>query len=278
MRVVVIGGTGFVGSAIVDEMRKRGHDVVALSRRAGVDVNDPATLRGKLDRAGAVAHLVAIRRGSAADFDRTVAGARNVVAESKRAGVRRFLLMSANGADAASTPYFRAKLAMERAVKDAGFDWTIFRPSYVAAADEGGFDHEFARIVDRAPILPSFAGGKFEIQPIARSDVADAFANALDRPAAIGKTYVLVGRERFTWNEYLRKLARLRGRKRPIVHAPRFAVILLATVLGRLFPASADELRMLMEGSVGDPEPAARDLGLRLATWDEATKGLERRS
>lgn len=277
MKVVVLGGTGFVGTAIVDAMRARGHDVAALSRRTGVDVDDPATLKGKLDNLDAVAHLVAIRRGSAADFERTAQGARNVVAEARRAGVRRFLLMSANGADSASTPYFRAKLAMEKAVKESGLDWTIFRPSYVAAGEEGGFDHEFAQIVDRMPILPGFDGGKFEIQPIARGDVADAFANALDRPAAIGKTYVLVGPERFTWNEYLRKLAALRGRKRPVVYAPGFAVKGMAAVLGRLFPASPDELRMLMEGSIGDPAPAARDLGLKLARWDEATKGLARR-
>lgn len=272
MRVAVIGGTGYVGPAVVQAMRDEGHQVEPLSRRTGLDINDPPTI--KLQGYDAVAHLVSIRRGAEGDFEKTAQGARNVIAAAKTSGIQRVLLMSANGCDSASTPYFRAKLAMEKAFKESGLKWTIFRPSYVAGSEAGGFDEEFARIVDKAPVLPSFNGGKFEIQPIAKRDVARALARALSTPASENKTYVLVGPERFSWNEYLRRLAQLRGKKRRLAYAPGWAVIAMAATLGKLFPASPDELRMLMEGSVGDPAPAVRDLGLDLETWEEAVAGL----
>jgi NADH dehydrogenase len=293
MRVLLTGGTGYVGTAVLQALLGAGHDVIVLEHahpspidhprllRAHGDVADPASLRkaiGGSSTAGAVdavVHLVAIRRGKRADFERTAQGARNVVSAAKEAGARRFLLMSANGVDDdVRTPYFDAKRAMERAIKESGLAWTIFRPSFVSSGEPGGFDEEFARVVDKAPVLPSFGGGKFEIQPIAREDVALAFARALERDVSIGKTYVLVGRERFTWNEYLRKLARVRRRKRALAYVPTWFILLLARVLGRVFPASPDELRMLMAGSVGDPEPAARELGLPLVPWEEAVAGL----
>jgi NADH dehydrogenase len=184
--------------------------------------------------------------------------------------------MSANGADGGRTPYFQAKREMEAAVRASGLAWTIFRPSYVSSAEKGSFDEEFARIVDKAPLLPSFEGGRFEIQPVSREDVALAFARALDEPRAIGRTLVLVGPERFTWNEYLRRLARIRGRKARLVDVPPWLALAAATLLGPLSPASPDELRMLMEGSVGDPAPARELLALPMVPWEDAVAGLRR--
>lgn len=284
MNVAVTGGTGYVGTAIVEALVKAGHSVRVLVHRSPASAGTPVEASlfdaASLDRAfagcEAVIHLVAIRRGKSADFERMhVEATRNVLAAAKRAGVRRFLHMSANDADIGTTPYFRTKRAAEALVRESGVAWTIFRPSYVAGP--GGFDLEFARIVDKAPLLPSFAGGHFEIQPIARADVALAFARALERDAAIAKTYALVGPDRFSWRDYLARLARLRGKKRArFAPVPRWAILLVASVLGRAFPASPDELRMLMMGSVGDPEPAARDLGLALRTWESAVEPLRK--
>lgn len=294
MRVAVTGGTGYAGPAVVEELLRAGHDVVVLEhkqrvplgphsrlRRVKGGVGDVRALREAFSGCDAVAHLVAIlredkRRG--VTFEKVhVGGTRNVVEAARAEGVRRFLFMSANGVDSGlDTPYFRTKLAAEKLVKDAGFDWTIFRPSYIAGAEEGGFDRQFVDIIDKAPVLPSFAGGRFEIQPVSRRNVAQAFARSLAKPESIGKTYVLVGPERMTWNEYLRKLARIRGRKRPLAYAPGGLMIAMATLAGPLFPADADTLRMLMLGNTGDASEAVKDLGLELETWEDAVAGLRR--
>lgn len=239
---------------------------------------DTASLREACTGADAVVHLVAIIRGSPEDFERVhVQGTRNVIQAAQEAGVKRFLHMSANGVDSdLHTPYFDTKREMERLVKAAGFDWTIFRPSYIAGSGKGGFDSQFAAIVDSAPILPSFGGGKFEIQPISRRDVGIAFARALTTPASLGKTYTLVGPERMTWNDYLRRLSKLRQRKRALAYVPAGVVIAAARILGPLMPADADQIRMLVLGNIGDPSDSVKDLGLDLETWEHAVAGLKR--
>lgn len=296
MKVAVTGGTGYAGPAVVEEMLRAGHEVVVLEHRRPVPlgphqrltraaggVGEPQALRDAFEGCDAVVHLVAILREDPAKgvtFERVhVAGTRNVVDAAKAAGVRRFLLMSANGVESGlRTPYFETKLEMERMVREAGFDWTIFRPSYIAGDADGGFDAIFADIVDKAPILPSFAGGKFEIQPIAREDVAKAFARALTTQESVGRTYTLVGPERMTWNEYLHKLARVRGRKRIVAYVPGPVIVGVSRVAGKRFPADPDQLRMLMLGNAGDGREAVRDLGLELTSWDDAVAGLRRAS
>ena len=293
MRVAVTGGTGYTGPAIVEEILRGGHEVVVLEHKTPVPVRHPKltrakggvgnvdSLRAAFEGCDALVHLVAILREDkrkGVTFERVhVDGTRNAVEAAKAAGVRRFLLMSANGVESGlDTPYFRTKLEMERLVKEAAFDRTIFRPSYIAGSEEGGFDHQFADIIDKFPVLPSFAGGSFEIQPVAKKNVAQAFARALTTPASVGKTYVLVGPERMTWKEYLRRLAKLRGRKRAIAYAPGWAMVGAASVLGPLFPADADALRMLMLGNVGDATEAVKDFGLELQRWEDAVAGLRR--
>jgi uncharacterized protein YbjT (DUF2867 family) len=294
MKVAVTGGTGYVGPAIVEEILREGHEVVVLEHRRLVpvgahprlsrvkgDITEPASLRAAFAGCDAVVHLVALIREApkqGATFERVhVEGTRHVVDAAKAAGVRRFLLMSANGVDCGlSTPYFDTKREMERIASEAGFELTVFRPSYIAGDRAGGFDAQFADIVDKAPVLPSFAGGRFEIQPVSREDVAKAFARALSTPESVGKTYVLVGPERMTWNEYLHRLARLRGHKRIVAYVPGKLMVGVARVAGERFPADADALRMLMVGNTGDASEAVRDLRLPLTPWEEAVSGLRR--
>ena len=129
--ILVTGGTGFIGPKVVHAIRERGHEVRALVRepaRAGQlkawgaelfrgDVTDPTAVRAAVAGCDTVVHLVAIIQGKPQDFQRVMTDAtRDLVAASKDAGVKRFVLMSALGTNedtARDIPYFRAKLAME---------------------------------------------------------------------------------------------------------------------------------------------------------------------
>jgi NADH dehydrogenase len=221
-------------------------------------------------------HLVAIRRGSERDFERLhVEATRNVLDAARRAGATRFLHMSAHGVRHDGTPYQRTKWQAEGLVRASGLAWTIFRPTFVTGPAEGAAgsaDHEFAALLKRTHALPNFRGGQLRLQPIAKRDVADAFAAALERPAAVGQAYELAGPDVLSWEEYARALGREVGVAPHLAPAPEGLLLAAAGVLGGFswFPASKDELRMLLEDHVADPAPAQRDLGLQLTPFAQA--------
>ena len=183
MRVLVTGGTGFVGPKIVHALRARDVDVRVLARRpesedrltgwgATVvrgDVTDTASLEAAVRGCTHVVHLVAIIRGRPADFHRVMTlGTRNVIAAAKSAAVERFVLMSALGTSeetAATVPYFAAKLAEERDVAGSGLEHTIFRPSFVFGTD-GGVLPTFVKQVKLSPLVTVIGPGAQRSQPI----------------------------------------------------------------------------------------------------------------
>src|SRR5258708_13526090 len=210
MTVLVTGATGFVGPHVVHALRARELPVRALVRdpkRAGRltawgvelaegDVTDPESLREAFAGVDTVVHLVAIIKGSRGAFERImVQGSRNVVTAAREAGVRRFVLASALGLDERSrnaVPYFAAKWEMERAVKEAGLEHVIFRPSFIFGKD-GGVLPTFVRLARFAPVAPIVGPGTQRLQPIWVEDVAEYYAAAIHLPAPANPTFHLGG-------------------------------------------------------------------------------------
>jgi uncharacterized protein YbjT (DUF2867 family) len=287
--VLVTGGTGFLGPHIVHALRARGLPVRALvrdRRRAsrleawGVeladgDVADAAALGAACDGVETVVHLVAIIKGSRADFEHVMAdGTRNIVAAAERSGVHRFVLMSALGVDERSkdaVPYYAAKWEMERAVKGSQLEHVIFRPSFVFGRD-GGVLPTFVRLARFAPVTPIVGDGTRRLQPIWADDLAEYFARSLELPAALGRTFELGGPEAVSWNDFWARLKRVLGSRRPSVHLPVGLLRAQAALTERLpgAPVTRDQLTMLELGDnvVADPS-AAEVFGLPLVPLDE---------
>ncbi len=205
-------------------------------------------------------HLVAIIKGSRADFERVmVQGTRNVVAAAREAGVRRFVLVSALGLDERSrdaVPYFAAKWEMERAVEESGLEHVIFRPSFIFGKD-GGVLPTFVRLARFAPVTPIVGPGTQRLQPIWVEDVAEYFARAIDLPAAANRTFELGGPDAPTWNEFWDRLKRVLGSRRPSIHVPIGLMRAQAALTEKLpgAPVTRDQLTMLALGDnvVTDP-------------------------
>jgi len=289
MKVLVTGGTGFVGGHVVHALRARGVNVRALvrdRRRAGRleawdcelvvgDVSDPTVLRAACVGADAVVHLVSIIKGSRADFERVMEhGTRNLVAAAEVAGVGRFLLMSALGLDERSkdaVPYFTAKWEMERAVRSSSLQYAIFRPSFVFGED-GGVLPTFVRLARYAPVTPIVGDGTTRLQPIWVEDVAQYFAHAVEPPTVLGRTFELGGPEATTWNGFWERLKRTLGSRRPSVHMPLGLMRAQATLTERLpgAPVTRDQLTMLELGDNVVTDPSAVELfQLPLVPLDE---------
>ena len=208
MRILVTGGTGFVGPSIVQALVDAGHTVRVLEHESGRsaelpsqeavqgDVTDPASLLRAVEGQEVVVHLVALLAGPPEEFQQVMEqGTRDLVAAAKDAGVQRFVLMSALGVDEQTkelVPYYHAKWEMEQTVKSSGLEHVIFRPSFIFGPG-GGALQQFARIAKRAPITPIVGPGTQRIQPIWIDDLAAYFAAGVEKPEAANRTFELGG-------------------------------------------------------------------------------------
>ena len=277
-----------MGRAVVDELLMAGHTVRILSRKApeslpeGVRHVPGSVVTGEgldelLSGVDVLVHLVGIIKeaGSntfkAAHYEGTV----NVITAASRAGVTRYLHMSAMGTrENAVSRYHRTKHAAEEAVRASGLDWTVFRPSTIfGPGDE--FINKLAGILKKTPVMPVIGGGKARMQPVAVQDVAAAFRTALESGTHINRTYELGGPEQLNLKLILKKIAQVINKKRLYLNIP-IAIVRPAALLGEMLkiplPVTSDQLIMLGEDNVrtgGDP---VEDLGIEWTKFEEGIK------
>jgi uncharacterized protein YbjT (DUF2867 family) len=289
-KVLVTGGSGFVGGHVVHALRAEERGVRCLVRdpaRAPKlsswgcelvrgDMTDPESVRAAVEGCGTIVHLVAIRQGKEEEFQRVmIDGTRGLLAAAADAGVGRFVLMSALGTGEDTkdlVPYYRAKWEMERATEASGLEHVIFRPSFVFGLD-GGILPTFRKLAKLAPVTPIIGSGEQRIQPIWADDVAACFAASLDKPEAANRTFELGGPDAVSWNEFWRRLKRILGLRRPSLHVPIGLMKVNALVTERLpgnVPLTRDLLKMLEHGdNVVSNDDAIRTFALPLVSLDE---------
>jgi NADH dehydrogenase len=229
----------------------------------------PNDLRQGMQGCDAVIHLVGII-GEIGDqtFERVhLEGTRQVLEAALACGVRRIVHMSALGTrPEAVSRYHQTKWAAEEAVRSSGLDWTVFRPSLIYGPGDG-FVNLFAGMSRWSPVLPVIGRGTSLLQPVSVDCVARAFARALDSKAAVHQTYDLCGFDRLNLPQILQTLLQITRRRRVIVRIPRAlawyptAVLewIFPRVLRRPAPLSRDQILMLEEDNIGNPEAAERD-------------------
>lgn len=297
MKILVTGGTGFVGTHLVNALLRRRHEVAVLERRPGSArnrYNQPVEIasgnvldRASLERAAAgrqaVIHLVGIiNEKGEQTFDRMHREAtENVVAALGRTGVRRLLHMSAMGtAEDAPSQYARTKAAGERAVRASGLDWTVVRPSIVFGPGDG-FVSLLAPIVAWNPgFIPVIGPGTTRFQPVSVYDVARVFANGLEKQETFGRAFEVGGPRILSLNEIYREIAVAIGKPRkPLVHLPLWWGRFLA---GRFEwaarkgwladpPLTRDQLLSLSRDNVADVSETETVFG---GPWQDFARGI----
>lgn len=264
--VLVAGASGFVGRHLVSRLVSRGHRVRALGRSprapgapGGVewyraDLTEPDSLRGAAEGQEVVVHLVGVVGvREAEEFRRVhVEGTRNLLAEARRAGVERFIFVSAAGARPEGSAFFRTKYEAEREVIGSGLAHVIFRPSVIYGPGDR-FTSGLVALLRRLPVFPVPGVGSLCLQPVAVEDATDALAQAVERSDLEGGVYELAGPERLEFTKIVRIVARRLGLRRPIVQLPGFLAgpaLRAAIWLGLPAPVSPDEIGMLREASL----------------------------
>lgn len=268
MKILVTGATGFVGRNVANAIVDAGHEVRVLERKAGSwskvgircqeavqgDMADAGSLRRAVADRDVVVHLVAIRQGRKEEFQRVmIQGTRSLIRESKEAGVRRVVLMSALGVSEESKdliPYYNAKWTQDQDLLASGLEHVIFRPTFIFSG-KGGILPTFRRLARLAPVTPIMGKGTQKIQPIWIDDLADYFAASVDKPEAANRVFELGGPDQVSWNDFWERLKTALGVTRPSVHMPMAFMRLNALLTERLpgnIPLTRDLLTMLEAG------------------------------
>ncbi|MBI5813910.1 MAG: complex I NDUFA9 subunit family protein [Meiothermus silvanus] len=278
MNVLIVGGTGFVGTHLTRCLLQKGHRVQVLSRQGTGLVSGARYIRGNaatgeglapaMKDAEAVIYLVAIirERGDQTFQQAIVEGTRNTLEAARAAGVRRYLHMSALGAARGTgSRYFEAKAEAEERVRDSGLDWTIFRPSLIFGEGDDFFGGVLRGLVQGGsqnglwypplPVIPLIGDGHFPFRPVWVGDVSEAFAQALEKPQTIGQTYELVGPQEYTFRELVLRVRDALGSHKPLLPIPIFLMDLALPLLSRIpgFPLTLDQYRMLKVGNTAEP-------------------------
>ena len=281
MRVALFGGTGFVGSYIIDQLVESGHlprilvrsnshnKIISPDRCEIVEGNIANTddIMNALEKADAVIYTIGIIR----EFPRQgityeklhFEGAVKCMDAAAEKGIKRFILMSANGVCPDGTGYQKTKWMSEQYLKNTSLNWTIFRPSLIFGDPRGHDRPEFCTQLKKdlinlpipAPLfhegLIPFNAGSFSMSPIHIKDVANIFVSSIEKENHYGKTIELGGEKEITWKEIIQIIGNAYGKKKWAVPAPLIAVKTVAAMLDRFswFPVTRDQLTMLVEGN-----------------------------
>ena len=288
-RVVVLGGTGFVGRSLCRRLAGRGdwnvqvltRDLASGTSVAGLpgvqvmvaDVFDTVSLRKHLQAADAVVNLVAILHGSARRFHHVHVELPELIGrEVRRLGVRRLVHVSALGVhEPGASMYLQSKAWGERLIAGEWPDTTLLRPSVMFGAEDR-FINTFARLERFAPVIP-LACAQALFQPVWVEDVAQAIVAALDRDDALGRIYECAGPQVLSLRQLVRRAGEWARVARPIVPLPLPVAYAQAWILEQL-PGepvmSRDNLRSMQVPNVASTSlPGLPDLGIAARSIDD---------
>ena len=199
MKIVVIGGTGLIGSKLVQKLREQGQEVVAAAPNTGVNTITGEGLAEALKGASVVVDVSNSpdwEDGAVLKFFET--STRNLLTQEAASGVKHHVALSVVGTDQLSeSGYFRAKIAQEKLIKESRIPYTIVHATQFFEFLKGLAD---ISMVDGKVHLPHVL-----FQPMAAEDVASALARIAVGPSANG-TVEIGGPEQFHVDELVRRL------------------------------------------------------------------------
>jgi NADH dehydrogenase len=279
-QVTVLGGSGFIGRAIVRALAQHGYLVKVAARRIELaepvktagEVGQVMLVRANLRVPESIAKVVAgsdavinaagigWQRGRQSYQTVHVGGARTLADACRAFGVKRLIHVSGIGADARSSKnaYVASKVAAEDAVI-AGFpDATIVRPSVVFGPDDVMFTR-LALVACSAPFLPVIGRGTAKVQPVFVGDVAQAVASLLGKPETARSVFELGGPRVYTYREIAALVLHIIDRRKPIVGVPAGLMKIAGffsqqtAILGLTPHLTVDQVELMMHDNVVRP-------------------------
>lgn len=272
MRIVLLGATGFVGHHLLPALSDAGHQCKVLCRyRPGCrdltmipgvelqqgNIHDAGFLESQLEGADAVINLVGILNesgGKGRSFQSVhVELVEKLIVAANKAGVRRFIQMSALNAGQGESKYLASKGEAEARIRQAeNLDYTMVQPSVIFGVGDS-FLNQFATLLKFMPVFP-LACPDARLQPVWVGDVTAAMTAALEDSECFGKSLIMVGPSEYTLKQLVEIAACLSGLKRKVIGLPdglsRLQGTLMEFVPGK--PFSSDNYKSLQLPNVSE--------------------------
>jgi len=294
MRIVVAGGTGFIGREVVRQLLEQGRDEVIVTTRdperdlwggrvrlVQAFAGDAVSLGRAFMGADVVVHSIQFRNHPVEDpshgwtyLEVDGRGTTVAAATAKKLGVRRFVYLSGAGAgQGRPQPWYRAKDQAEAAIRATGMEFAFLRPSWVY----GPGDRSMSRFVffcRRLPLVPVIGDGQSPVWPLHVADLARAVVECVSREELAGRALEVGGPQRLTMDEVVRTISRVLGKRRLILHQPVRLMKLAAWPMRFLpnpilSPGAVDFVTQVVEM---DPRPAADLLGVSFRRLEDGLR------
>jgi NADH dehydrogenase len=280
-KILILGGTGFVGRHLCEKLAEGPYRTTVVTRRRSnakhlqtlpmVDIvetagHDSTSLMPLLAEHDAVVNLIAILHGTEAAFDKAhVQLPLELVKACDAAGQRRIIHVSSLGADLnAPSMYQRSKARGEAVLLSSGLDISVLRPSVIFGAEDK-FLNTFASLQQLFPFIP-LAGSTARFQPVWVEDVAAALVKCIEDKSTIGQTYEACGPEVFTLKELVQLAGRYSGHEKPVIGLPdvvgRFQAALMELAPGEPIMSRDNLDAMKVDNISGGKLPSLQALGI----------------
>ncbi len=270
MKILITGGTGLIGLAAVEALRKRGHTVRILSRHAaeetpeeGIEywpasVTDAEALSGAAAGCDVVLHIAGIVAETPPDLtfeNVNIQGTRNIVREADINGVSRFVYVSSFGAERGTSDYHQSKRAAEKIAGEFPRDVVITRPGNIYGPGDEVIS-ALVKLVRALPVVPIIDDGDQEFQPVWHEDMGEALAGIIEDKELGDAPLNLVGPETVTLNRLLDIMGEITGqqpRRIPLPSGIAGLAARFAANIGVDIPLKPDVLQMLLDGQALQP-------------------------
>lgn len=288
-KILLTGGTGFLGKSLVEEFARRGVKPRCLVRslhapaidsqgmeKVEGDLLDVASLATALDGVDTVVHAAAVTGSADAAENMRInyEGSANLILACKERNVRRAVAVSTISAD---YPYQRrgaygdSKLMADNAFLASGLDVTIVRATLIFGKGSKQID-AIKRFVMMLPaVIPVIGDGLYLVQPVWAADVAKVVvAAALQKPPK--RFYYAAGPQKLTFNEMLTRIMIRMGRKKQFIHAPYFLVHTALSIAGKFIkklPVNAAQVSTLCQDAVCPVEETEQDFNMSFTSFDQ---------
>lgn len=299
MKFFIAGGTGFIGSHLINFLSNKGDFYVRCLVRSEEkkqicesanfeavigDITEESSLKNKLEGCQIVVHLVGIIEEKAKmTFQRVhVEGTKNLIEEAKRAGIKHFFYQSALGASLNSfSRYYSTKAEAEKIVRTSGIPFTIFRPSLIVGKGDG-FTERLKDLINLGPFIPIPGDGNAKFQPLYIEDWIKCFLILFSEGLPTSsKIYEFGGPEHLTYNEIVIQLMEAMKVNKPLIHLPiglirlrlPFSNIMqkLGSIFNKKIPsATIEQLLLLQQDNICELNSVEKNFGFKPITFKEA--------